>query len=203
MTIDNFDQIISMLKFDDKDKFYYLQILQRKKDNKGKKLGPNNNSRSIKTYYIDSLESLEERRDEIIALCELFNARASIRLNRRSYMKVAFRTLVKIANIMANGEYSHVGRARSKALGECHDEKSGKTWILDLDKDENGKFSHKHADLITHIAEQQPVGEKIVASIPSKNGMHVICKPFDLRFFKDIFPDIEIHKDNPTNLYIP
>ena len=32
MTINNFDGIRDLLTFDDKDDFYFLQIIQRKKD---------------------------------------------------------------------------------------------------------------------------------------------------------------------------
>jgi len=43
----------------------------------------------------------------------------------------------------------------------------------------------------------------IMASIPSRNGLHLITLPFSLKDFKKKFPDIEVHKDNPTNLFIP
>ncbi len=203
--VDNFDLIRDMLIWDDPDKFYYVQILQRKEDHKGRphKLGPNNSSRSIKNYYIDNLKDFLFFKEEMIKLCDLFNARASIRLNRRSYKKCAYKTLQKMANIMANREYSHVGRARSKAIGDGHDEGKGKTWILDIDADEDDVIHESPAMIYTFLEEARPIGNKFVGAIPSKTGTHIISKPFDLRGFKEKFPDIEIHKDNPTNLYIP
>ncbi len=77
--IDNFDTLIPFLKFESPDDFYYLQVLQRKKENP--ELG--SNSRVIKNYYIKSAEHLLKLRKEIIQLCENFNARASLRLNKR------------------------------------------------------------------------------------------------------------------------
>jgi hypothetical protein len=44
---------------------------------------------------------------------------------------------------------------------------------------------------------------KILASIPSKSGIHIITNPFNLAEFTKAFPSIEVHKNNPTNLYIP
>ena len=44
---------------------------------------------------------------------------------------------------------------------------------------------------------------KIYAYIPTKNGYHIITKPFNLKQFKDKYPDIDVHKNNPTILYIP
>lgn len=32
MVIDNFDQILDILEFNNSDEFYFLQIIQRKKD---------------------------------------------------------------------------------------------------------------------------------------------------------------------------
>lgn len=75
---DNFDKIIPLLNWRTSDDFYFLQILQRKKDHKeGIKVnGANNNSRLIKAYYVKSLESLNFYKPKIIELCKLFNARA-------------------------------------------------------------------------------------------------------------------------------
>ena len=48
MEIDNLEILKPFLRFDDPNDFYYLQILQRKKENP--QLGSNN--RVIKNYYI-------------------------------------------------------------------------------------------------------------------------------------------------------
>lgn len=37
----------------------------------------------------------------------------------------------------------------------------------------------------------------------TKSGYHLITKPFDMQVFRERFPDIDVHKNNPTNLYIP
>ena len=81
--INNLEIIKPLLNFSSEDDFYFLQILQRKKENP--QLG--SNSRVIKNYYIKSVEHLELRYPEIIELCSVFNARASIRLNKEVLKK--------------------------------------------------------------------------------------------------------------------
>lgn len=193
ISIDNFDAVIPFLKFESADDFYYLQILQRKKENP--QLG--SNSRVIKNYYIKSVEHLLKLKSEIIALCEQFNARASMRLNKRSFEKVSYKTMVNIANSMANREFEFIKASYDRACGLGSNEpKANKKWILDIDKGDDLEAIEKY------LTETPPQGFKYMVRIPSKSGMHLITNPFDLREFSDKFP-IDIHKDNPTNLYIP
>ena len=189
------EQIKSLLVFESVDDFYYLQILQRKKENP--QLG--SNSRVIKNYYITSLSYLLDRYDEIIKLCEIFNARAMLRLNKRSYSKVAFKTIQNVANSMSNGEFSFVNKSYDRACGQGHNDKN-KSWIIDLDGVITQDYLHNIKSIIN---KSQPEGEKIIEILPTKNGLHVICKPFDQREFITRYPNIDIHKDNPINLYIP
>lgn len=44
----------------------------------------------------------------------------------------------------------------------------------------------------------------IIAKIPTKNGYHLITRPFDVAKFQDKFLNyIDLHKNNPTILYVP
>jgi len=196
--VDNLHRVLPFLEFRSPDDFYYLQILQRKKENP--QLG--SNSRVIKNYYIDSKEYLLKHYDEIKEMCKMFNARASIRLNRRSYEKVAYKAMINMANSMGNKEFSFIKKSYDRAVGNGHAEPKGNaTWILDWD----GDFSLLDSTRIYRAVNASlPVtGEsKCLAYIASKTGMHIITSPFDAREFKIEFPEVEIHKDNPTNLYI-
>lgn len=195
--IDNFDLIKTMLKFESDDDFYFVQILQRKKDNPDGVNGSNNSSRLIKGYYINSIEHLDILKDEMIFFANYFNARVGINLNKRSYYKTAFNTMKTIAEQMHNKEFRKVRRAWNTSCGVFNG--GDKIWILDIDT--------KNKDYInsmqTFIQSQKPDGNKILGLIPSKSGFHFIIKGFDLRNFKNEYPEIEIHKNNPTNLYIP
>lgn len=199
--VDVINEIKDLLVFEDKEDFYYLQILQRKKENP--KLG--SNSRVIKNYYITSFDYLEKRYDEIKKLCEHFNARAMLRLNKRSFRKVAFKSMQNIANSMANGEYSFIKKSYDRACGLGHNDKN-KTWILDIDNDDVlGKvIDVEYIDgLIEYISHLEPVGNKVVKQLPTKNGHHLVTKPFDSRTLYTKYPALDVHKDNPINLYIP
>ena len=57
----NFEQIRNILKFED-DYFYFIQIIQRKKENP--ELGSSN--RVIRSYNISSLEKFDKDKDEIM-----------------------------------------------------------------------------------------------------------------------------------------
>ncbi len=183
------------MHFDSPDDFYYLQILQRKKENP--QLG--SNSRVIRNYYIKSQQYLLDRYEEIKTICDATNARAMIRLNKRSFEKVGFRTLENLANTMHNREYSFLMKSYDRACGLGHNDKE-KKWILDLDFIPYGQ---EHLDIAEFIETLSPIGPKLLAVIESKNGVHLITKPFDTNTFKDEYNYIEIHRDNPTNLYIP
>jgi hypothetical protein len=197
--VDNLELILPFLTFDDPNDFYYLQILQRKKENP--QLG--SNSRVIKNYYINSADYLLKKWDEIKQLCIQFNARASIRLNRRNYEKVAYKAMVNIANSMCNRESQFIKNSYDRAVGQGHSEPKGsKTWILDWD----GEFDYTdRINVMTFIDQCEPLitGDKIKEYIPSKSGFHIITQPFDARQFRIAYPEVEVHKDNPTNLFIP
>jgi hypothetical protein len=191
--IDNIHLIKPLLVFESSDDFYYLQIIKRKKENKT--LG--SNSRVVKNYYISSIEYLETKYDEIKKLCDIFNARACIRLNKRSYRKVAFKAMQNLANTMSNGEYSFVNKSYDRACGQSHNDKN-KKWILDIDDTDWTEYQTE--ELVEKLYNIEPIGDKYITEIPSKSGLHIITKPFNLKQFNY---DLDIHKDNPTNLYIP
>jgi hypothetical protein len=196
MEVDNLRLILPLLKFESKDDFYYLQILQRKKENP--ELG--SNSRVIKNYYITSQEHLLKRYDEIKKLCQVFNARASIRLNKRSFEKVAFKTMVNTANSMSNREYEFIKSSYDRACGLGHNDKD-KTWVLDIDNPFYQNISL--SEVKEYINNAEPFGDKTYILLPSKSGCHMIVKPFNLQGFSEKYPKIEVHKDNSTNLFIP
>lgn len=194
MDIDNFDLILPLLKYDSDDDFYYLQILQRKKENDELE----SNSRVVRNYYIRSNEHLVKRKSEIVKLCQTFNARAMIRLNRRSFEKTAYKAIQNLANTMSNREWAFCMKSYDRACGQGHNE-TNKTWILDIDG-----VGRQINDMVLYIEREcEPIGTKFITVIPSRNGCHLITRPFNVQTFKVLYPDIEVHKDNPTNLYIP
>lgn len=200
--IDNFHLIKPMLKFESKDDFYFIQILQRKKDHKeGKVNGTNNNSRLIKAYYVYSEEYLDFITPEIIELCKLFNARAGINLNRRSFEKMALQHLKKVTDQIINKSFDKAAKAYPSVVGAFSNE-SDKSWILDIDDPVENEIDMPAISDYIDTLQPEGVG-KTVAIITSKSGFHIITRPFNLKDFKEKYPEIEVHKNNPTNLYIP
>lgn len=195
--IDNFELIKPLLSFDSEDEFYFVQIIQRKKDNPNGINGSNNSSRLIKAYYINSVSKLDKYKEEMIFFANYFNARVGINLNKRSYYKTAFNTLRMIAEQMQQKNFRNIHRAWNSSCGVHNG--GDRIWLLDIDT----KCEDYVNNIMTFVSGQNPVGNKNICLIPSKSGYHLMTKPFDLRIFSKEYTDIEIHKNNPTNLYIP
>lgn len=193
--VDNFDLIENLLKFESADDFYFLQLIKRKKENN--ELGSNN--RVIRSYFIKSKEQLRKHEKEIKDLCTVTNSRAYINLNRRSLRRIGLATLKNITDHIMNEDYEHIHRAYTTVCGQYKHE-SNPTFIIDVDEE----LGRKHNDMIRFIEQEcEPIGNKFVTIVPTKNGSHIIMKAFNLSKFKEKYPDIDIHKNNPTILYIP
>ena len=191
--INNLEQISKLLKFEDENEFYFIQVIQRKKEVAD--LGRNN--RVIKIYYVYSLDKLEKYKEEIIDLCELFNARAYIHLNRRNSKVISFEMMELLATNIKNSHFNQLHNLYNSVCGQHHSDKD-KTWIIDID-DKNRDYIEEISDTLFPI---QPAGEKIISIIETKNGFHLITKPFNSQKFGEIYPEISLHKNNPTILYI-
>jgi len=195
--IDNFLQIAELLDFTSEDDFYFAQIIMRKKDNPETK-GTNNSSRLIKAYYIKSVEQLFIQKEEMVLLAKHYNARVCINLNKRSFERTAFHTLKKITDQIMNKDFKSVRRAFNSACGEYLT--GDKKWIIDIDD----KPSIAWFDSIgNNLKFYEPFGNKIITKITTKHGFHLITIPFNVQQFKKDYPLIDVHKNNPTILYIP
>lgn len=95
--------------------------------------------------------------------------------------------------------------------GEIKGEES--RWVVDVDEKLDEEDRDSILDFIDSLEPRITVtngtevkditSTKIVAEIPTKSGWHLITTPFNLQQFKLIYPDIDVHKNNPTILYIP
>jgi hypothetical protein len=198
--VDNFEKIRYRLKFED-DYFYFIQIIQRSKENP--ELGSNN--RIIRSYNIDSLEKFDKNKDEITILCDTFNARAYIHLNRRKWSKVALECLRHNAELIANNQHSGIKSSFETVIGRNNGESSEtKTWIIDIDMNDL-EVVNKIERIINSVEPIDRTVTKLMYVLPTKNGFHMITKPFNRAEFTKYMqlqgdtPDI--HTDNPTILY--
>lgn len=198
MKIDNFERLKPYFIFEDENDFYYIQIIQRRKDNPD----INKSEKLIKTYHIRSLEYLDRKKDQIIQLCKFFNARAYFWINRRNYKDLAYRTNKLLADYLYSGHYQSIDRIFDRVTGKYHSDPD-KKWIIDIDTTDESVLNLVGLG----ICLCQPVDKiKILDEISTKNGFHIISRPFNKKQLFDWLKEdqigpVDIHKDNPTILY--
>jgi len=105
-----------------------------------------------------------------------------------------------LADIIHSGEYRRVKKALLSVLGKFNAEPQRK-FLIDLDGEQVSLKEEIREFLRAIRPTERP--DKVLLEVPSKNGIHLITTPFDLSAFRQRYPDIDVHKDNPTNLYIP
>lgn len=196
MIVDNWKLIRSKLDFSDSDKFYFIELMQRKKDDSS---FPANN-RMVKYYFVYSLEYYDRIEPEVKKLSDCTGARVYILLNRRSYKKCALNLLADAAKMCIDDNFQHFPNLVSSVVGKYADEPN-KNWVVDVDYDElwDGNLS-KIVNTIDSL-EPNPGSHKIKFDVPTLHGLHLISTPFNCQKFSQIYPNIDIHKDNPTLLY--
>ena len=190
--VDNFDEFRKLLDFSHPNSFYFLQIIQRSKDD-NIVTSSSSRYRRVKSYYIASLEEYDRFIPKIKKFCENNNARAYIRLSPISFYDVA---------INAASEYMR--RIKEKqTFKSCniYDSCCGKTktcgqklWIIDLDS--SNPF---YPNWFTEDLLRLDIYHNVVAILLTVNGVHYIIKPFDIRKWKDT-EVAEIKKHNPITL---
>ena len=196
MTVNNFQLIEEYMDSHPckEGEFHFLQIIQRNKENPN--LGSNNHV--IREYMVENSKYLEKRKNEIITLCELFNARAYIHISKKTYKDVGFQVLNTLAEYLSQENYHGVKHLYSTSVGRC--KSSDKTFLVDIDTKD---FIFKDCCILDINQKCQPLDNinKIVLIVPTLHGYHIITKPFDLGAFSKLHPNIDIHKNNPTLLY--
>ena len=202
MTVDNTELIRNHLRFYSDDMFYFVQILKRRKENPEMEKGV----KVVDSFYINSIESFDRKLPMIKELCEKHNARAYINLNELSHEKVTYEIISILINGLRNHNYKAWMGAGNSACGQVKAAKE-KLWLVDLDGDDVDKIP----EITDYINAQPPFVEedtgdpivnKVILVVPTKNGKHMMVRPFDKRDFNRKYPNIEIHKDNPTLLYV-
>lgn len=187
---------------DDGDTFIYTEMLDRTVK-KG-----NNNHRLVKTFYHRSKEEFWSQLPTIQELCNMTKARAYTRLAPRSFEKVGKAFTQLVVEAAMQGNWNHMKALYNSACGRTPPTK--KLWLFDVDKMDDK--TEEFAKLLMEAG-------VLRARIPSRKGEHLITVPFDPRPYVDAeflmadhpsvqpgwqrWGEVSLHKDNPTNLYIP
>jgi hypothetical protein len=194
--IDNLDIIKPLLNFTEEGDFYMLYIFKRKKDQPEGERDNHQSVRTIKTYCIDNLGYLDKRYDEIRQLCEMFKARAYIHIQKQNHKDVSLEMMMALAQKIKDGQHNQKNLFDS-VVGQL--KTNEKRWIVDVDNKDDVEL----IKLTEVLRLTRPEGDKLEASIPTKNGYHLITKRFDVEMFRNLYPHIDIQKKNPTLLYYP
>lgn len=181
--IDNFKLIKSLLEFPNDDIYYHLQILRRGKDHPELPAA----NRVIKSYFICSLESLDYVEDEIKKLCEFFGARAYINLTPKSIKKTTMLQLKYLAERAYIGDFKKIWKSWNTCAGEIKGEES--RWVVDIDSKDKFEILKIKRFINSLSAKMLPMldtipptnRELVLTEIPTKNGIHLITKPFNLQ----------------------
>ncbi len=195
MLVDNFLKTIAYIGNQPSPEgvFYFIQILQRGKDiNK-------TGSKLIKTYCISDINTLLSYKEEIITLCNTFNARAYIHLTPRSYTEVSKKMLQKLVENLGTENDKHCKRMFESVTGALYPSNL-RTWVVDWDYDKDGDDYISCRDHITYLCKPYST-IKIAGFFDTPNGIHLISTPFNIDDFKMKYPAIDVHKNNPTILY--
>ena len=201
MIVDNFNVFKKIINTLNDDEFYFVQILIRGKDGHTEPgINCNNKNRLIKFYTIKSAEHLEKVENEIKSICNAVNARAYIHPTKRSFKAVSKECLKATVEMFLSENNMGLKGAYSTACGKSYIT-SDKKFVIDLD-DENAS-QEKIKEIVDYITNEcEPLSHnKLCYRVDTAHGMHLITTPFNTAKFYQKFPDIDVHKNNPTLLY--
>lgn len=191
--INNLEALKTLMKFEKPEDFYYLTILARKADDP-------NATKSVKVidnYAIYSFEQLDRVMPFVIKDCEAYNARAYLYVNKRDAFKVGLEVIRLSAEYISQGNSQAIRKAYWAAVGRIRSASADKLWVVDVDT-LDADFLNEVRKTIIGFSQHH-----IVMEVPTKKGRHFLCKPFNRQLFGQTYPQIDIHTDNPTCLYIP
>lgn len=199
---DNFDKLsIYFNELKSPEDFYFVQIIQRKKD--GIKLPSyTSGARTIRSFYFFNKEHFLEQKEYIKELCRNNKARAYFWINPRNTVDVACESIKQFAELIQSGNTKQGVSVYDRVVGSSRSPKYDKLWIVDLDS----KDTEYKSIIISLIEECRPEVSKVVDIIPTVNGYHVITTKFDKHQFQQKLAiqqldSLDIHIDNPTLLY--
>lgn len=176
------------------DYYYHLQVIHRGKDD-----GTGANSTEIKTYMIDSEHTIERYREEITKLCQVFNARAYINLSPRSKYSTCLGMLETLTKVLREDNYNYLQKIWNSVAGR--EISSKPLYVIDIDYNHGEVPNLEDIEYFLENCQPFEVKQKIILRVPTMNGEHLITTGFDRLSFSNAFPNVDVHKNNPTLLY--
>lgn len=188
--IDSFGKIYS-------DWFFHISVMIRHKDVEWFPNGKNNNARTIYSINVSSVEELYDQEQLISTMCDSLHARAYINLVPKSYEKAASWALENSVHNYTTKNYYGLSRSWSRGV-DAASIKEYSLFLIDIDEPDK----HRVDEIKNYINNDlRPLGDKVVIQVPSKTGIHLLCKKFDTLSFSKQFPNIDVKKNAMTILY--
>lgn len=203
MAINNLELIAPLLPKDNPKVFCHMQIVCRAKDHKDEKVKEG----AIKTYFIRDEEHLRKAMPEVILLCEHYGARAYINVSPKGFERLQKLMLVKLVSLVCEGNIQNPRKTLNSAAGALTSKNP--VWIVDVDDVEIKKLLLEWFDNYFKLDPTIPfynTREELYLKgiIPTKQGCHLLVKPFNFKEFSSDFPDVDVHKNSMgTLLYYP
>lgn len=183
----NIELILPLLYFDGTGS-YHVFITQRSKD------GHNKANKLVAEWYVSSESQLRFLMSAIEYLCIIYNARCYIGVNQKADAHVCWKMLKNLTERLETKSYSP-----TTLLSSSHDSCNGnghKRWIIDIDAEID--LPQLIEDVNKCRSGSTP--NNVRATIPTKNGYHLITCPFDLTQLT-LPVGVEIKKKASTLLY--
>ena len=153
----------------------------------------------IDNFYISSLDHYIKMVPQIIKLCDMENARAYFCLNKRNYKALAPHMVKRVVEIAFSDDCHTLKNTFDSVAGEFHSDPD-KKWLIDVDNNKDVTYSELIPEVIR--LQMEAGREPMTEVLPTKNGIHLITRPFNLIKFKVMFL-VDVHKDANTILYMP
>lgn len=203
---DNFERYRSFMQLPEEeggDAYYVIELVRRGKDCPDLPAA----NYHFKNYYVDTLKKYDSVQEEIRTLCRTLRLRAYVSVNRKSFRQVTMNTIAEMSRRAALDDFRRPYAVFESCSGKFVD-KDDKHWVVDVD-DFVGYNTQKHCETIRNFINNcQPYGDKIDLMLPTKSGMRLITKPFDINAFNgcmgvftDWIPRPEIKKNHLTLLF--
>lgn len=191
MIVDNFDKFPRERKTGE---FYFVQIIERAKDNPEKKwLNGWNSARVLKSYSIGSQAELDKRIPIIKEYCEKYNARCYMHPARRSQSSIAQQMVIMLWEYMLHSRHRLERIYESACWTNTWVER---LWIIDIDTKDMEEVNRIRRKIVERFFDNK---EWRHFYLPTLNWYHIITTSFNPQILE--WEWLDIHKNNPTLLY--
>ena len=179
--IDNFDAVEKFFNTNDNDKFYFVQIIKRFKDNPNMDKTGNYHAGGeyLQSWNVFSYDELLKLKPEIINACETQNARAYMTVNPRSQNQIkAFVSTFRRRFKPTDPRYIHAEEILAGQTKGHWDDRP----ILFLDIDTTDKRIHND---VSEILKRFGIDELFRYTTPN-GGLHIVLPNKDAKYMKEV-----------------